>query len=136
MHICLCCSQSYSQHHYPRAYGYPIHKQGSHAVMICIQGAIHPSFTVRCKVRSLSLAGTPRQSLVSHRPLCQQNMKRCLLWDSWEEFPQVTFFLRRRKKERDARQKYYLCSFGGWLSVHHPWACLSHLRTEWREKNS
>ena len=62
----------------------------------------------------------------------------CLLWDSWEEFPQVIFFffLRRRKKERDARQKYYLCSFGGWLSVHHLWACLSHLRTEWREKNS
>ena len=63
----------------------------------------------------LSLAGTPRRSLVSHRPLCQQNRKRCLLWDFWEEFPQVSFFffLRRRKREMLERSTTFVASEGG-----------------------
>ena len=140
--VCLCSSQSYSQHHYPRASGYPIHKQGSHAVIYASkEPSIHPS---QCGAKlgpkpswhSKAIVGEPQ---APGAILNQPNMKGCLLWDSWEEFPQVIFsfiFLRRRKKERDAREKYYLCSFGGWLSVHHLRACLSHLGAEWRGKNN
>ena len=49
--------------------------------------------------------------------LNQQNMKRCLLWDSWEESPQVIFFLRRRKREMQERSTTFVALEGGCLYI-------------------
>lgn len=46
-------------------------------------------------------------------------MKGYLLWDSWEEFPQVIFFffLRRRKKETQERSTTFVALEGGCLYI-------------------
>lgn len=114
----------------------------NYAVMICIQGGTHPSFTM-CGAKLGPKPSQHSKAIVDEPQapgaiLNQQNMKGYSCsgtpGKNYRWFFFFFFFLRRRKK--DARESTtFVALEGGCLCIILR-ACLSHLGTGWRGKNN